>query len=843
MPIRIKLIIMSLLFLAVPSLLIGIIGYQSSASSLNTLGAQGLQTDVRMTIEMIGALDKQVKAGKVSLADAQEEVKEAILGEKDANGHRPINPRLNLGEHGFIFIINSAGVELAHPNFEGMNVWDIKTTDGVYSTKEVVKAANNGGGFVTYEWPLPDNPKVNVPKITYVEKDPNWDWIVCAGAYLPDFNAGANRVLYILLITLGISLFAGVIVILWFSKKLTNPILQVAAHAKLIASGDYSQEPIEITSKDEIGELVANFNIMKENQKNAEEQIRQSEAFLQSVTTHMGEGMIVLNTEGRLTFMNPEAEQLLGWTEEECINQRLHDIIHRREDGNSFPYEECQHTKSRENGEVYRISEDWFIRKNGDLFPVSYVTSPLFEQNDVTGSIIVFRDISKQKEAQEKIEYMAFYDDLTKLPNLRYIKEKLSQEMQSHKPFALLILDIDRFKQINEALGHSFADLILKSVVNRLRELFPSHVFVGRLTGDEFAIIYPGLDQEDKWVSVCKQIQGHINKPLQVKHLLLNVSVTIGSAVYANNGIEVDEFLKHANMALIEAQQQKVPFQMYQPSMDGKAFDRLVLENHLHHALQNNELRLVYQPQVDIVTGQIQGVEALLRWQHPSYGPISPAQFIPIAENTGLIIPIGEWVLRTACRQLKEWQNPGLSSLQIAVNLSSRQFFSQDLIETVKGILDETGLPPGDLELEVTESIMMNMEHASKTLQGLKHLGCKIAIDDFGTGYSSLNYLKHLPFHRLKIDQSFIRDLAENVQDDTIVSTIISMAQHLQLDVIAEGVETPEQMDILRKKQCTHIQGYLYSPPLAPEDFLHQWNQLQQKAKTFAFEQIDEKYK
>lgn len=704
---------MSLLFLAVPSLLIGIIGYQSSRNSLKTLGAESLQTDVRMTIEMIEALDKQVKTGKVLLEDAQEQVKEAILGKKDANGNRPINPRLNLGKHGFIFIINSAGVELAHPNFEGMDVWEIKTTDGVYSTKEVVRAANNGGGFVTYEWPLPDNPNVHIPKITYAEKDPNWDWIVCTGAYLPDFNAGANRVLYILLFTLGISLLAGVIVILWFSKKMTKPIIQVAEQVKLIARGDYTQEPIEITSKDEIGELVLNFNIMKENQKKA---------------------------------------------------------------------------------------------------------------------------ILKQKEYQERIEYMAFHDDLTKLPNLRYIKEKLTQEMQSHKPFALLILDVDRFKQSNEALGHSIADLILKSVADRLKEQFPSHVFVGRLTGDEFAIIYPGLNQEDEWISVCKQIQSRINEPLQVKNLLLNVSVTIGSVVYNNNKIEVDEFLKHANMALMEAQQQQVPFQMYQPSMDGKAFDRLVLENHLHHALQRNELRLVYQPQVDIGTGQIQGVEALLRWHHPSYGFISPAEFIPIAENTGLIIPIGEWVLRTACRQIKEWHDQGLSFLQIAVNLSSRQFYSQDLIETVKGILLETGLPPGDLELEITESMMMNMEHASKTLQDLKHLGCKIAIDDFGTGYSSLNYLKHLPIHRLKIDQSFIRDLAENEQDDTIVSTIISMAQHLQLDVIAEGVETPEQMDILRKKQCTHVQGYLYSPPLAPENFLQQWDQLLQKANTLASE-------
>jgi diguanylate cyclase (GGDEF)-like protein/PAS domain S-box-containing protein len=672
---------MSLLFLAVPSLLIGIIGYQSSANSLNTLGAQGLQTDVRMTIAMIGALQKQVQEGKVSLADAQEEVKETILGKKDKNGKRPINPRLNLGKHGFLFIINSQGLEIAHPNFEGVNVWNIKTKDGVYSTKEIVKAANHGGGFVTYEWPLPDSPNIQKPKITYAEKDPNWNWIVCAGAYLPDFNAGANRVLYILLITLGISLLAGVLTILWFSNRLTKPILQVAEQAKWIASGDYTQEPIITTSQDEIGELVSNFNIMKENQKKAEDQIRQSEEFLQSITTNMGEGLVVLDAGGRLTFMNPVAEQILGWSKEDCMDQNMHDLIHRREDGTSFSYEECPSTRSSQKGEVYQIAEDWFIRKNGSLSPVSYVTSPLFENGKVTGSIIVFRDISKQKEDQEKIEYMAFHDDLTNLPNLRYIKGKLKQDMIAQKPFALLMLDIDRFKHINEALGYAFGDLILQSVAKRLKEQLPAHVFVGRLTGDEFAIVYPCLDQEDELVKMCKRIQTLINQPMQVMHLLLNVSVTIGGVVYPNHGNEGDELLKHANMALMEAQQQHVPFQMYRPSMDGKAFDRLVLENHLHFALKKNELQLVYQPQVDTITGEIQGVEALIRWKHPSFGFISPAQFIPIAENTGLIIPIGEWVLRTACRQLKEWHKQGLTSLTIAVNLSTRQFYSQDLLE------------------------------------------------------------------------------------------------------------------------------------------------------------------
>jgi PAS domain S-box-containing protein len=486
---------MSFIFLAVPSLLVGMFGYQSSANSLNALGAQGLQTDVRMTIEMINTLQKQVKAGKISIRVAQEEVKEAILGKKNANGTRPINPRLNLGKHGFLFIINDKGLEIVHPNFEGQNVWNVKTIDGVHSTQEIVKAANRGGGFVTYEWPLPDHPHVQEPKMTYAEKDPNWNWIVCAGAYLPDFNAGAHRVLYVLLITLGLSLLAGAITILLFSKKLTKPILLVAEHAKLIANGDYTHDPIDTSSKDEIGELVKNFNIMKENQRKAEEQIRQHEEFLQSITTHMGEGMVVMDAQGRMTFMNPEAERILGWTKEECINQNLHDLIHLRQDGTSFPYEACPSTNSSLKGEVYRIGEDWFVRKNGSLSPVSYVTSPLFENGNVTGAIVVFRDITKQKADQEKIEYMAFHDELTKLPNLRYLKEKLKKDLFIEKPFTLLILDIDRFKHINEGLGYAFGDLILQSVSNRLKEQLPSGVFFGRLTGDEFAIIYPSLNR------------------------------------------------------------------------------------------------------------------------------------------------------------------------------------------------------------------------------------------------------------------------------------------------------------------------------------------------------------
>ncbi|HJV47511.1 MAG TPA: EAL domain-containing protein [Bacillota bacterium] len=567
-------------------------------------------------------------------------------------------------------------------------------------------------------------------------------------------------------------------------------------------------------------------------QKEAEEQLKQNEKFLQEITSSMGEGLLVMNTSGDLTYMNSEAERLLLWPQAELLGYHVHDKIHRRKNGLSLPFEECTTRKSCENQQVYRVEEDWFIRKNGTVFPVSYVSTPFLQNGRVNGSIMVFRDITQQKKDQEMIQYMAFYDELTKLPNLRYFKERLNEmiDKSSLTQIAVFVLDIDRFKNMNEALGHSFGDLILKAVAARLASQLPPNILIGRLTGDEFSLCLSDQEGEEEIYNVCEQIQALFNEPLQVQHLLLNLTMSIGVAIYPAHGKNVDQLFQHANMALAEAQQKMNHYQLYQPTMDGRALDRLVLENDLRQALAQNELYVVYQPQLDTQSGSIMGVEALIRWYHPALGWISPAKFIPIAEETGLIIPIGEWVLRTACEQLKQWLDQGLPSMGVAVNLSTRQFYQQNLSEKVKEILDETGLEPWLLELEITESMMMNVDYAMIILNDLKQLGIQIAIDDFGTGYSSLNYLKHLPIDRLKIDQSFIRDLLNDEHDETIVSTIISMARNLKLDVIAEGVETKIQNEILQSLECFQIQGYLFSPPIGSEEFILQLDQLNQKA-------------
>jgi diguanylate cyclase (GGDEF)-like protein len=415
---------------------------------------------------------------------------------------------------------------------------------------------------------------------------------------------------------------------------------------------------------------------------------------------------------------------------------------------------------------------------------------------------------------------LAFYDALTGLPNRTLLEDRLTKALagaRRHKhKVALLFLDLDRFKDINDSLGHSVGDLLLQEVAKRLKTWGREQDTVARLSGDEFLITLTHIKDVPDAAVAAERLMDAMTAGFVVQGHSLNVSCSIGISIFPEHGADCKTLMKNADAAMYGAKDSgRNNFRFFAEDMNAQAVERLALENSLRLALDNEELFLVYQPQLDIVSGRIIGLEALLRWQHPKLGLVPPDRFIRIAENSGLIVPIGEWVLRTACRQARKWQDEGLPAASVAVNVSAVQFRQAGFCEFIRRVLHEAGLAPQYLELELTEGLLLaNADVTLSVLKELKSMGVTLAIDDFGTGYSSFNYLRQFRVSKLKIDRSFIRDIAVNPDDAAITTAIISMAKSLNLKVIAEGVEDEAQMTFLRAHQCDEIQGYYFSKPL-----------------------------
>ena len=432
-------------------------------------------------------------------------------------------------------------------------------------------------------------------------------------------------------------------------------------------------------------------------------------------------------------------------------------------------------------------------------------------------------DITKQKKSEAIISYQIHYDSLTGLPNRKYlyeylreILEKLEDEKQK---FAVLFLDIDRFKLINDSLGHTIGDLLLKAVGDRLKTLLRQDDLLVRLGGDEFAIIAKVIDSTDAVVQIAESIIQALTLPFSCGGHQLHITTSVGGSIYPDHNTEVEGLIHNADMAMYRAKEEgRNCFKFYIPNMQEQSFQRLLMENNLRRALENEELETYYQPQIDVNTGKIVGLEVLLRWHHAALGSISPSEFIPLAEETGLIIPIGNWVLRHSCLQAIAWLNMGLPPIQIGVNLSIKQLQHKDFLVSLKQILNETAFDPHYLELEITEGIMMDsIEEKIILLEQFHEMGIKLSIDDFGTGYSSLSYLKNLPIDTLKIDRTFIEYINHNQQDQAIVTSLINLSHSLNLIVIAEGAETSEQVDLLRSLGCDQVQGYFFYKALPAE--------------------------
>ncbi|MVP00641.1 bifunctional diguanylate cyclase/phosphodiesterase [Paenibacillus lutrae] len=532
--------------------------------------------------------------------------------------------------------------------------------------------------------------------------------------------------------------------------------------------------------------------------------LQEHERWYRSLYENNSDGIISVDTGGRIIGFNPAVTQMTGLNESDYMQGHISAL------GLSLPEEEKGHTRH----------ETALVRASGEKIELAILNVPVEIEGKRVGNHIIAKDITEEKRSKERIRHLAYHDELTGLPNRRHFNDKLVQRISlpdsEAEPFAVLMVDIDRFKFINDSLGHTYGDLFLQMVSERMRRSIEgSGVFLARMGGDEFTFISPIRTPGEEPAELIGQIIQSLQAPYRLKDNDFYVTASIGIALYPEHGKDPVQLLKNADTAMYEVKKrEKNGHLLFSNELDKRILERLELENDLRKAVQRQELVLHYQPQISTKNSRMIGVEALVRWKHPVRGMISPVVFVPIAEESGMILEIGTWVLREACLQMSRWHQAGGPLIPVSVNLSAQQFHHSNLVDAVKSILLETGLQPQYLELEITEGMMMDHAVSSAILQEISELGVRISLDDFGTGYSSLSYLKQFPIHKLKIDRSFITDITNNPSDQAIVATIISMANHLKLDVIAEGIETKDQLDILTEKECREIQGYYFSKPL-----------------------------
>lgn len=534
------------------------------------------------------------------------------------------------------------------------------------------------------------------------------------------------------------------------------------------------------------------------------------------------EGIIVTDTDGIIEFVNPAFSTITGFSAEEAIGQRP-SILKNDKQGADF-YEELWATlvtTGHWEGEV------WNQKKNGNIYPLSVSISAIRDsEGRVTNYASFINDITRRKEDEKEIYFRGNYDYLTRLPNRSLFEERLTHAISRAKRdsqiMAVLFLDLDNFKNVNDTFGHSVGDLLLKEASDRLMATLRESDTVSRLGDDEFAILLEEVANEFEVKDVVCRLMACMNKSYILDGYEVFVSTSIGISLFPDAGDSSETVVKSAGIAMYHAKEKgKNRYEFFAKEMSDRLLKRLAIETGLRKALENDGLVALYQPQVDSETGRIHGLEALMRWQRPGFGLESPSEFIPVAEESGLIVKMGEWILREACYEVKRWHNAGFDDLRMSVNVSAKQFEKKGLVRIVRLILLETNLAPHHLELEITESaILADEEKATKIMRQLNDLGVHISIDDFGTGYSSMSHLRKFPISKLKVDKSFVDDISSDNDNMAIVRATISMGQSMGLRVIAEGAETKEQIRILKENGCSHIQGYYFSPPATPDKIL-----------------------
>jgi diguanylate cyclase (GGDEF)-like protein/PAS domain S-box-containing protein len=540
----------------------------------------------------------------------------------------------------------------------------------------------------------------------------------------------------------------------------------------------------------------------------------------------IADGVICTDVSGVITFLNVVAASMTGWSRHEALGRPLAEVFCMLDASarsttlvpSSSPPLPKEHTP--------QLFTRIVIRRDGVEIPIEESVAPIHNrEGESTGAVYVFRDVSAARAMSLEMTHSAEHDYLTGLPNRMLLNERVTQAIalarRHSKKVAVLFLDLDGFKHINDSLGHPVGDKLLQSIARRLVECARTTDTVSRQGGDEFVVLLSEVETAEDAAFAASRMLKAVADAHSIDHHDLHVTMSIGVSVYPDDGLNAETLIKNADTAMYQAKGNgRQNFQYFKPAMNARAVERQSIEAHLRRALERHEFSLQYQPKVNFRTGAITGAEALIRWTHPTRGSVPPAQFIPIAEDCGIIAAIGAWVLREACEQARAWRNAGLPLATVAVNVSAIEFQDTAYLERLFAILRETGLDPRLLELELTESVLMkHAESAAATLQALRQRGIQVAVDDFGTGYSSLSYLGKFPIDALKIDQSFVGQITSVSDDASIVTAVISMARSLNLRVVAEGVETLEQLTFLRAQGCDEAQGYYFSRPLLPKQF------------------------
>lgn len=619
-----------------------------------------------------------------------------------------------------------------------------------------------------------------------------------------------------------------IFILVWYSINVLvlRKMKALIASARQIAKGNFNSRTHLGQDQGELGELARVFDDMA----GSLELLFNQNQHIMEVTP---EAIIISDSSGKIVMANAQAGKLFGYSRDEMLGASVETLVPERLRAAHVAHRDAYIALDAPPIKAMGKGRELFARKkDGSEFSTEISLGPL-KTNDGNFVISAIRDVSERKEFEARILHQATHDALTGLPNRilfqDIVEHAMSRARRTEKLLAILFLDLDGFKNVNDTLGHEYGDILLKEVARRLTAtlrrddlIARDDDMVARQGGDEFIILLQGISVVQNIIQIAEKILLAVAEPFIADGHEMHVTVSVGITVFPFDDLEINHLLQNADTAMYRAKESgRNNFQFYTAEMNTFIRERMEIENGLRHALTKGELVLHYQPQMNIKTGKMVGVEALVRWAHPVKGLIPPGVFIPVAEESGLIVQLGDWVLRTACRQNKAWQDAGLPQIRMAVNLSVRQFRQPRLVEGVAGALADAGLDAhsNNLELELTESLLMqHTEDTIVTLRKLHQMGICLSIDDFGTGYSSLSYLKRFPIDTLKIDQSFIRDITTDPNDAAIAATIVTLAHNLKLKVIAEGVETAEQLALLRNMQCDQMQGYYFSRPVPPEE-------------------------